>query len=81
MIDATVHQLQLQMLVYLPGLVLCKTSYFDWKFGMADNCYVFLSDHGVCLKEISKRREPFPATYFCGKSCEKVLLMPSSSSL
>ncbi|KAF8110452.1 hypothetical protein N665_0083s0019 [Sinapis alba] len=28
--------------------------------------------HGVCLKEISKRREPFPATYFCGKSCEKV---------
>ncbi|KAL0743604.1 hypothetical protein Bca4012_085117 [Brassica carinata] len=28
--------------------------------------------HGVCLKEISKRREPFPETYFCGKSCEKV---------
>ncbi|KAG2309776.1 hypothetical protein Bca52824_029524 [Brassica carinata] len=28
--------------------------------------------HGVCLQEISKRREPFPETYFCGKSCEKV---------
>ncbi|CAA7024939.1 unnamed protein product [Microthlaspi erraticum] len=28
--------------------------------------------HGVCLQEISKRREPFPATYFCGKNCEKV---------
>ncbi|KAJ0264098.1 Increased DNA methylation 1 [Hirschfeldia incana] len=28
--------------------------------------------HGVCLKDISKRREPFPETYFCGKSCEKV---------
>ncbi|CAH8293746.1 unnamed protein product [Eruca vesicaria subsp. sativa] len=28
--------------------------------------------HGACLKETSKRREPFPETYFCGKSCEKV---------
>ncbi|KAH0852770.1 hypothetical protein HID58_019477 [Brassica napus] len=28
--------------------------------------------HGVCLQERSKRREPFPETYFCGKSCEKV---------
>ncbi|ESQ48479.1 hypothetical protein EUTSA_v10019928mg [Eutrema salsugineum] len=28
--------------------------------------------HGICLQEISKRREPFPATYFCGKDCEKV---------
>lgn len=28
--------------------------------------------HGVCLKDVSKRREPFPETYFCGKSCEKV---------
>uniref|UniRef100_A0A1J3GNJ1 Autoimmune regulator n=1 Tax=Noccaea caerulescens TaxID=107243 RepID=A0A1J3GNJ1_NOCCA len=34
--------------------------------------------HGVCLQEISKRREPFPATYFCGKNCEKVQVGLSS---
>ncbi|CAH2053669.1 unnamed protein product [Thlaspi arvense] len=28
--------------------------------------------HGVCLQEITKRREPFPGTYFCSKNCEKV---------
>ncbi|XP_010535046.1 PREDICTED: increased DNA methylation 1 isoform X2 [Tarenaya hassleriana] len=28
--------------------------------------------HVMCLQGTRKRREPFPGTYFCGKSCEKV---------
>ncbi|CAN8259325.1 unnamed protein product [Cochlearia groenlandica] len=28
--------------------------------------------HGACLPKISKSREHVPATYFCGKHCEKV---------
>jgi len=40
-----------------------------------------LSDHGTCLQGISKRRKLFPETYFCGKNCEKVLIIPSHCDL